>query len=127
MIIRNAERFGLSQLHQLRGRVGRGEHKSYCILFSDNNNKTTKERLELMTKSNDGFKISKKDIELRGPGECYGNKQSGALKFKIANLSSDMDILYKANQAAKTIISQSPDLSDDSFKLLKDTITNIII
>ena len=101
MIIENAERFGLSQLHQLRGRVGRGDKKSYCVLFSDNENETSKKRLDIMCKTNDGFEIAKKDIEIRGPGDLFGEKQSGAVTFKVANLAADADILYTAAQAAK--------------------------
>ena len=101
MIIENAERFGLSQLHQLRGRVGRGEKKSYCVLFSDNEGEKSRERLDIMAKTNDGFEIAKKDIEIRGPGDLFGEKQSGAVKFKIADLAENADILYEASRAAK--------------------------
>ena len=110
MIIENAERFGLSQLHQLRGRVGRGEKKSYCIMFSDNESETSKQRLNIMTKTNDGFEIAKKDIEIRGPGDLFGERQSGSVTFKIADLANDTDILYEASGAAKEIIAQNPDL-----------------
>jgi ATP-dependent DNA helicase RecG len=101
MIIENAERFGLSQLHQLRGRVGRGDKKSYCVLFSDNEGEKSEKRLDIMTKTNDGFEIAKKDIEIRGPGDLFGEKQSGAVKFKIADLAGNADILYEASRAAK--------------------------
>ena len=101
MIKENAERFGLSQLHQLRGRVGRGDKKSYCVLFSDNENETSKKRLDIMCKTNDGFEIAKKDIEIRGPGDLFGEKQSGAVTFKVANLATDTDILYMAAEGAK--------------------------
>lgn len=93
MTIENAERFGLSQLHQLRGRVGRGEHKSYCILVSDNKSKKTKDRLEVITSSNDGFYISEKDLDLRGQGDFFGTRQHGVPDFKIANLYEDTNIL----------------------------------
>ena len=101
MIIENAERFGLSQLHQLRGRVGRGNKQSYCVLFSDSDGEKSEKRLEIMTKTNDGFEIAKKDIEIRGPGDLFGEKQSGAVKFKIADLTDNADILYEASKAAK--------------------------
>ncbi|MCL2100045.1 MAG: DNA helicase RecG, partial [Oscillospiraceae bacterium] len=101
MIIENAERFGLSQLHQLRGRVGRGSKKSYCVLFCENESENSKKRLDIMTKTNDGFEIAKKDIEIRGPGDLFGEKQSGAVKFKIADLVKNADILYEASRAAK--------------------------
>ena len=121
MIIENAERFGLSQLHQLRGRVGRGEKKSYCILFSDNENENSKKRLDIMCKTNDGFEIAKKDIEIRGPGDLFGEKQSGSVTFKIADLASDTEILYAAAKAAKETVAENRDLFDDN----KDKTDNI--
>ena len=114
MIIENAERFGLSQLHQLRGRVGRGDKKSYCILFSDNESETSKQRLDIMCKTNDGFEIAKKDIEIRGPGDLFGEKQSGAVTFKIADLAVDTEILYAASKAAKETISEN--ITDEKLK-----------
>jgi len=113
MVIENAERFGLSQLHQLRGRVGRGEKKSYCILFSDNESETSKKRLDIMCKTNDGFEIAKKDIEIRGPGDLFGEKQSGAVTFKIADLAADTEILYSAAKAAKETVAENKDLFDE--------------
>ena len=113
MIIENAERFGLSQLHQLRGRVGRGEKKSYCVLFSDHDSEKSGERLDIMTKTNDGFEIAKKDIEIRGPGDLFGEKQSGAVHFKIANLTDNADILYEASRAAKEFAADLNTLTDD--------------
>ncbi len=95
MTIENAERFGLSQLHQLRGRVGRGEHQSYCILVSDSKTKQTKDRLKIMTESNDGFYIAEKDLELRGEGDFFGTRQHGVPDFKIANLYEDTEILQE--------------------------------
>ncbi len=93
MTVENAERFGLSQLHQLRGRVGRGEHKSYCILVSDSKTESTKERLKIMTESNDGFYIAEKDLLLRGEGDFFGTRQHGVPDFKIANLYEDTEVL----------------------------------
>ena len=117
MIIENAERFGLSQLHQLRGRVGRSNKKSYCVLFSDNESETSKKRLDIMCKTNDGFEIAKKDIEIRGPGDLFGEKQSGAVTFKIADLANDAEILYSASKAAKELIAENSELFDDGSRL----------
>lgn len=110
MIIENAERFGLSQLHQLRGRVGRGEKKSYCVMFCDNESENSKKRLDIMCKTNDGFEIAKKDIEIRGPGDLFGERQSGSVTFKIADLAADTEILYSAAKAAKETIANTEDL-----------------
>lgn len=103
MIIENAERFGLSQLHQLRGRVGRGSSQAYCILFAHGNNEITKKRMETMCLSNDGFYISEQDLKLRGPGDFFGTRQHGLPEMKIANLFEDRDILKLAQKAAKEI------------------------
>lgn len=103
MVIENAERFGLSQLHQLRGRVGRGSDKAYCILISDSRSKITRERLSAMVKTQDGFELSRLDLELRGPGDFFGVKQHGLPEMKIANLYKDIDILKLAQEAASNI------------------------
>lgn len=103
MMIENAERFGLAQLHQLRGRVGRGEHQSYCILFSNAENKETRERLEVLNQSNDGFYIAREDLKSRGPGDLFGIRQSGMLEFKMADVFNDAAILQEANEAVKMI------------------------
>ena len=103
MIIENAERFGLSQLHQLRGRVGRGAYQSYCILINQSKSNVSKQRMEIMAKSNDGFVISEKDLELRGPGDVFGVRQHGLPEFKIANLYRDIDILKNVQDAVKNI------------------------
>ena len=100
MMVENAERFGLAQLHQLRGRVGRGEHQSYCIFVCGTQSKTAKERLEILNKSNDGFYIAEEDLKLRGPGNLFGTLQSGELDFKIGNIYTDADVLKKAAKAA---------------------------
>ncbi len=117
MMIEGADRFGLAQLHQFRGRVGRGEHQSFCFLFTDNNSQKTKERLEALVSSDNGFKLAEKDLELRGPGEIYGTRQSGDFELKIATIF-DYEIMKQAKEAAKNIIDSDPDL--DNFPLLKN-------
>ncbi|MCL2170786.1 MAG: DNA helicase RecG, partial [Defluviitaleaceae bacterium] len=111
MLIENAERFGLSQLHQLRGRVGRGQKKSFCILISDSKNKITKERLAAMTRTNDGFELSELDLKLRGPGEFFGTAQHGLPALRLANLYRDLDVLESAKDAAAALIAKDPDIS----------------
>ena len=101
MVIENAERFGLSQLHQLRGRVGRGGHKSYCVMFCQSDSDITKQRMDIMCRTNDGFEIAEKDLEIRGPGEFFGTRQHGLPELQIANLYSDMSILKEAGEAAR--------------------------
>ena len=110
MVIENADRFGLSQLHQLRGRVGRGDAKSYCILFSSNQNADTLARLKALCKTNDGFAIAKDDLALRGPGDFFGTRQSGLPAFKVGNLAMDLATLKHAQEAAERFIS-SDDLA----------------
>ena len=106
MVIANAERFGLSALHQLRGRVGRGKEKSYCVLISDSESKLAWERLKTLCKVSDGFKISEKDLELRGPGDFFGTRQHGLPEMKIANLYEDIEILKKVQKAVKAILDE---------------------
>lgn len=118
MLIENAERFGLSQLHQLRGRVGRGSEKSYCILLSDTKNKVTKERLNAMVKSNDGFYISELDLKLRGPGDFFGTRQHGLPELKIANLYKDMEILKIAQKSAIEFVNNKLEVSDTEIEIL---------
>ena len=108
MVVENAERFGLAQLHQLRGRVGRGEYQSYCILKFEGNGKTTKERMKVMCQTNDGFIISEKDLELRGSGDFFGTEQHGIPEFKIANLFEDMGTLKKVQKIAMEIMADDP-------------------
>lgn len=112
MLIENAERFGLAQLHQLRGRVGRGADKSYCILLSDSKSKISKERFKTMVQFSDGFKISEKDLELRGPGDFFGTRQHGLPELKIANLYKDIDILKLVQSAAAEIYNSDPELKN---------------
>lgn len=115
MVIENAERFGLSQLHQLRGRVGRGAGQAYCILFAHGSSEVTKKRMETMCLSNDGFYISEQDLQLRGPGDFFGTRQHGLPEMKIANLFEDGDILKQAQKAASEIIAEGL----DKYPLLK--------
>lgn len=110
MVIYNAERFGLAQLHQLRGRVGRGEYQSYCILLNNSRNKIARERMRILQSSSDGFIISEKDLELRGPGEFFGTRQHGLPELKIANLFRDMDILKLAQSEALNVMKLDPNL-----------------
>lgn len=122
MIIENAERFGLAQLHQLRGRVGRGEYQSYCILKYQGNSEVIRERMQVMTKTNDGFVISEKDLELRGSGEFFGTKQHGIPEFKIANLFEDMPMLKEVQKLSEEILTDDPKLEKDKNKKLKEIV-----
>ena len=119
MVVENAERFGLAQLHQLRGRVGRGQYKSYCVLKYGTKGINTKERMKVMCDTNDGFIISEKDLELRGSGDFFGTEQHGLPGFKIANLFEDMQMLKIAQAEAIKIINEDPKLEDKKNLLLK--------
>ncbi len=110
MIVENAERFGLSQLHQLRGRVGRGSAKSYCVLVSDANNQEATQRLKVLCASNDGFQISQEDLKLRGPGDFFGSRQHGLPQLKVADLAGDTRVLKDARDAARKILARDPAL-----------------
>ena len=120
MMVENAERFGLAQLHQLRGRVGRGEHQSYCIFVQGNKEDTTSKRLEILNKSNDGFYIAGEDLKLRGPGDLFGIRQSGVMEFRIGDIYNDSSILKSASEAASEILSLDPDLTLPQNQLLKE-------
>ena len=122
MVIENAERFGLAQLHQLRGRVGRGEYKSYCVLKYEGKGETIRQRMKVMCETNDGFVISEKDLELRGSGDFFGTMQHGLPEFKIANLFEDMPILKLVQSVAMKILADDPKLERKDNKLLKDLI-----
>ncbi len=119
MLVENAERFGLAQLHQLRGRVGRGKHQSYCIFMSSSKGKETKERLEILNKSNDGFYIASEDLKLRGPGDLFGIRQSGILDFKLGDVFQDALLLQKASEAATELVQKDPELRMEQHKNLK--------
>lgn len=120
MVIENAEKFGLSQLHQLRGRVGRGSEQSYCILLTSKLNKDAAERIKTMCATNDGFKIAEKDLELRGPGDIEGTRQSGALLFKLANIVNDKQILEVSKKEAENLLIADESLSSLENKYLKN-------
>ena len=111
IMIENAERFGLAQLHQLRGRVGRGKYQSYCIFMSASKSDETKERLDILNHSNDGFFIAGEDLKLRGPGDLFGIRQSGILDFKVADVFQDAKILQRASEDAGIIMEEDPDLT----------------
>ncbi|WIF94597.1 ATP-dependent DNA helicase RecG [Caminicella sporogenes] len=113
IVIQNAERFGLAQLHQLRGRVGRGKYQSYCFLVTSNTSKNTKERMKIMENTNNGFIIAEKDLELRGPGDFFGTRQHGLPELKIANLFKHADILKIAQNEARNIVDNFNDLNDE--------------
>ena len=122
MLIENAERFGLAQLHQLRGRVGRGEFQSYCVLKYEGNSKIIQERMKVISSTNDGFVISEKDLELRGSGEFFGTRQHGIPEFKIANLFEDIDTLKMVQAIAMEIINKDPLLEKEENKVLQKMI-----
>ena len=119
MMVENAERFGLAQLHQLRGRVGRGEYQSYCIFMQGKEGKETSKRLEILNKSNDGFYIAGEDLKLRGPGDLFGIRQSGLLEFKLGDIYQDADILKAASETASQILELDPDLTLEQNEILR--------
>lgn len=120
MMVENAERFGLAQLHQLRGRVGRGEHQSYCIFIQGNNEENTSKRLKILNESNDGFYIAGEDLKLRGPGDLFGIRQSGLMEFKIGDIYNDAGILKNASEAAGEILALDFDLILPQHKALNE-------
>ena len=119
MIVENAERFGLAQLHQLRGRVGRGDYQSYCILKFNGGSDIVRQRMKIMQDTNNGFVIAEKDLELRGSGEFFGTRQHGIPEFKIANLFEDMPTLQTVQALATKIIDEDPDLVQEKNVPLK--------
>lgn len=126
MMVENAERFGLAQLHQLRGRVGRGEHQSYCIFMTASKAKETKERLEILNQSNDGFHIANEDLKLRGPGDLFGIRQSGILDFRLGDIFQDAKILQNANEAAGKLLREDPNLELPNHRALAEHMKQIL-
>ena len=126
IIIENAERFGLAQLHQLRGRVGRGSQQAYCIMFAKNTSDIIKKRMETMCKSNDGFYISEQDLKLRGPGDFFGTRQHGLPEMKIANLAEDINIMKEAQSAAEKIMKNEYHITGQEKERLYDKMNSVL-
>lgn len=127
MMVENAERFGLAQLHQLRGRVGRGSYQSYCIFMSGNKSKKTKERLEILNKTNDGFVIAEEDLKLRGPGDFFGVRQSGEFDFGIADIYTDAKVLKSASEAADMVLEADPLLENEEHYYLSQKVSEYTV
>ncbi len=125
MVVENAERFGLSQLHQLRGRVGRGKHKSWCILVSDAQGEDVRSRLDILCKSSDGFKVAEEDLRLRGPGDFFGSRQSGLPEMHVADLGADAQILQRAQQTALQLLDRDPELASPEHKALREQVDRL--
>ena len=119
MVVENAEHFGLSQLHQLRGRVGRGAHKSYCVLFSCHEAESVKARLDVMCQTSDGFKIAEEDLALRGPGDFFGSRQHGLPEMGLASFAYNMDVLKDAQAAAMDLLAEDPTLEAPEHRALR--------
>ena len=120
MVIENAERFGLAQLHQLRGRVGRGAHQSYCIMVNCSDQDGTQERLDILNRSNDGFYIASEDLKLRGPGDFFGIRQSGDMEFKIADIFTDANLLKTVSEEVNRILERDPELEQGEYRALRE-------
>ena len=127
MMVENAEKFGLAQLHQLRGRVGRGGFQSYCIFVSGNKSKKTKDRLEILNKTNDGFKIAEEDLKLRGPGDFFGVRQSGDFDFGIADIYTDAKVLKSASEAAGEVLDKDPELELEENRYLAEKVSEYTV
>ena len=125
MIVENAERFGLSQLHQLRGRVGRGPHKSWCILVSESDSQDVKARLDIMHQTNDGFRISEEDLRLRGPGDFFGSRQHGLPEMHVADLGADVNVLQQAQEEAQRVLALDPGLDEPENAALRERVTKL--
>jgi ATP-dependent DNA helicase RecG len=122
MVVENAARFGLSQLHQLRGRVGRGSHQSYCVLFEGAGGEASRERLRILCRTIDGFKIAEEDLRLRGPGDFFGSRQHGLPEMRVASFSVDMDLLKAAQEEAAAVLERDPELSEPENRALRERI-----
>ena len=126
MMVENAERFGLAQLHQLRGRVGRGRDQSYCIFMSPMQSGEIRKRLDILASTNDGFEIARKDLELRGPGELFGVRQSGEIGFVLADIYADADVMKSAAEAAASLLSEDPGLRTDGHSEIADELKRLV-
>ena len=122
MLVENAERFGLSQLHQLRGRVGRGKHKSYCVLVTDSENEDTRSRMRIMCETSNGFKIAEEDLRLRGPGDFFGSRQHGLPEMHVADLGTDTETLLKSKEASDSLLAEDPGLSLPEHAALRERV-----
>lgn len=125
MMVLNAERFGLAQLHQLRGRVGRGKYQSYCLLVNESKTKRAAERMNVLKNTNDGFIIAEEDLKIRGPGEFFGTRQSGLSKYDIQNIVNDVEIVQDVQHISKKILEENPKLIGEDYRLLKESILNL--
>ena len=119
MMIENAERFGLAQLHQLRGRVGRGKYQSYCIMVNCGDQEGTQERLDILNRSNDGFYIASEDLKLRGPGDIFGIRQSGDMEFKLADIFTDANVLKNVSEEVTVLLAEDGGLEFEEHRELK--------
>ena len=122
MVIEEADRFGLAQLHQLRGRIGRGESKSYCLLFAETENEVARRRLEVMTRTTDGFEIAEQDLRIRGPGEFFSARQHGLPDLKIANIIDDYELLVMARKHAFELAAADPMLKEEGHLAIRRTL-----
>ena len=125
MVIEDADRFGLSQLHQLRGRVGRGRDKAWCVLLSGTRNPETRQRLKALCATNDGFRIAEKDLELRGPGDFFGHRQHGLPQLRVADLAGDTRVLYEAREAAEQLLQKDPELEAPEHRLVLERVRRL--
>lgn len=126
MMIENAERFGLAQLHQLRGRVGRGDAQSFCIMVNCSHDENTGERLDILNRSNDGFYIASEDLKLRGPGDIFGLRQSGDMEFKLADIFTDANILKRVSEEVDRLLDLDPQLELEEHRELKRKIEDYL-
>jgi ATP-dependent DNA helicase RecG len=125
MLVLNAERFGLAQLHQLRGRVGRGRYQSYCILVNESKSKKSRDRMNILKRTNNGFIIAEEDMRIRGPGDFFGVRQHGLSKFDIQNIVNDVETLQQVRLLSKKIMKENPGLTGPGYQNLKREIANL--
>jgi RecG-like helicase len=125
MLVLNAERFGLAQLHQLRGRVGRGEHQSYCILVNESKSSNSKERLNVLASTSNGFVIAEEDLKLRGPGDFFGTRQSGIDSYNLENIIGDVTVVKEVQELTKSIVETNPMLKGSEYDQLRYNIIKL--